>query len=73
MGTLLRIIHPELYAARDQVYQNLIDNPATLQEGDAVLEVLLYWMSLFSGYVIISNCLTLLHWDNYLQGLGMTS
>jgi hypothetical protein len=68
MGALLGIIHPELYAAGHQVYHNLIDNPAILQEGDAVLEVLQYWTSPFSGYVIISNWLTLLHRDNYSQG-----
>jgi hypothetical protein len=68
MGTLLGIIHPELYAAGHQVYHNLINNPALLQDGDAVLEALHYWTLLFSGYVIVSNCIMPLHHDNYLQG-----
>jgi hypothetical protein len=68
MGALLGIIHPELYAAGHQVYHNVIDNPAILQDGDTVLAVLRYWTLPFSGYGIISNCVMLLHRDNYSQG-----
>jgi hypothetical protein len=68
MGTFLRIIHPKLYVAGHQVYQNLIDNPAILQDGDAVLAIWHYWTSQFLGYGIISNCIMPLHHDNYSQG-----
>jgi hypothetical protein len=68
MGVLLRIIHPELYVAGHQVYHNLIDNPAILQDGDAVLAILCYCTLPFLGYGIISNCIMPLHHDNYSQG-----
>jgi hypothetical protein len=68
MGVFLNITHPNLYQARRQVYEKIVEDTAVVKEGDAVLGVLQDWTSPFSGYGLISNCTTPLHWDNNSQG-----
>src|SRR5271154_2149719 len=67
MGSLLRIIHPELYHARMEAMKSLAENPDMVKEGDEVFEVLDWWSTPFSGYSIISNRTTPLHRDNSAQ------
>lgn len=68
MGAFLIIVHPELYHAGRKVFFEIISNPMLVKEGEAVLQVLKYWTTPFSGYGLISNCSTPLHRDNYSQG-----
>ena len=68
IGAFLMIAHPELYMAGQKVFFEIIHNPAVIKEGDAVLEVLKYWTSPFSGYGLVSNCITPFHRDNNSQG-----
>jgi hypothetical protein len=68
MGAFLNIAHPDLYRAGRQVYMKILEDPSVVKEEDAVLGVLQYWTSPFSGYGFISNCTTPLHRDNNSQG-----
>ena len=67
MGAFLNIADPELYHAGWKVFFEIMKNPGVIAEGDAVLAVLKYWTSPFSGYGLIRNCVTP-HWDNNSQG-----
>ena len=68
MGAFLIIAHPELYHACRKVFFEIMKNPGAIEEGEAVLVVLKYWTSPFSGYGLISNCVTPTHRDNNSQG-----
>ena len=68
IGAFLSIAHPTLYHAGRKVFFDIINNPDHVKEGIAVLEVMKYWTTPFSGYGLISNCSTPLHRDNYSQG-----
>jgi hypothetical protein len=68
IGSLLIIAHPELYHAGRKVFEEIMNHPEVVKEGEAVLEVLKFWTSPFSGYGLISNCCTPLHRDNFSQG-----
>ena len=68
MGALLSIVHPELYEIGREVLKKVVNNPEMVKDGEDVLGVLRLWMTPFSGYGLISNCTTLLHWDNNSQG-----
>ena len=68
MGAFLNIANPELYRAGRKVFFEIMKNPGVIAEGDAVLAVLKYWTSPFSGYGLISNCVTPAHRDNNSQG-----
>lgn len=65
MGAFLYIAHPELYAAGRQVFRAIGENPSLIEESTAVLDILQYWTSPFSGYSVISNRVTPFHRDNY--------
>lgn len=65
IGAFLFIAHPELYNAGRQVFRTISQNPALVKEDAAVLDILQYWTSPFSGYGVISNRLTPFHRDNY--------
>jgi len=65
MGAFLWIIHPELYLTGRRVFHTMAQHPTMVREGIAVLDVLSYWTSPFSGYSIISNRMTPFHRDNY--------
>jgi len=68
MGAFLIIANPELYHAGWKVFLDIMKNPGVIAEGDAMLVVLKYWTSPFSGYGLISNCVTPAHQDNNSQG-----
>jgi hypothetical protein len=68
MGTLLSIVHPELYEIRWEVLQKVADHPEMVKDGEDVLEVMRLWTTPFSGYGLISNCNTPFHQDNNSQG-----
>jgi hypothetical protein len=65
MGAFLFIVHPELYDAGRQVFRTISTNPGLVKEDAAVLDILRYWTSPFSGYGVISNRITPFHRDNY--------
>jgi hypothetical protein len=64
MGSLLWIIHPELYHAGMEGLKALAENPDMVKEGDDVFQILHWWSTPFSGYSIISNRTTPVHRDN---------
>ncbi|KAF8228140.1 hypothetical protein L208DRAFT_1057278, partial [Tricholoma matsutake] len=68
MGALLSIVHPELYEIGRGVLKKVGDSPDMVKDGEEVLEVLWLWMTPFSGYGLISNCITPMHRDNNSQG-----
>ena len=49
MGAFLNIANPELYHAGQKVFFEIMKNPGVIAEGDAMLAVLKYWTSPFSG------------------------
>ncbi|KAF8231707.1 hypothetical protein L208DRAFT_1467477 [Tricholoma matsutake] len=61
IGSFLIIAHPELYHAGRKVFFEIMNHSDAVKDGEAVLEVLKYWTSPFSGYGLISNCCTPLH------------
>ncbi|KAF8226577.1 hypothetical protein L208DRAFT_1301052, partial [Tricholoma matsutake] len=67
MGALLSIIHPELYEIGWEVLKKVAEDPESVKDGEDVLAILQLWTSPFSGYGLISNCTTPLHWDNNSQ------
>ena len=68
MGAMLSIVHPELYEIGWEVLKKVTNNPEMVKDGEDVLKVLQLWTTPFSGYGLISNCTTPLHWDNNSQG-----
>ncbi|KAF8219058.1 hypothetical protein L208DRAFT_1124838, partial [Tricholoma matsutake] len=68
MGALLSIVHPELYEIGRGVLKKVGDSPDMVKDGEEVLEVLQLWTTPFSGYGLISNCITPMHQDNNSQG-----
>jgi hypothetical protein len=64
MGSLLSIIHPEMYRRSIEAFSYLADHPELVKEGKGVHQVLGSWSLPFSGYLLISNCCTPLHRDN---------
>ena len=68
IGVFLMIVHPKLYITGWKVFFEIMCNPAVIKEGDTVIEVLKYWTSPFSGYGLVSNCVTPCHQDNNSQG-----
>ena len=68
MGAVLSIIHPELYEIGWEVLKKVANHLEMVKDGEDILEVLRLWSTPFSGYGLISNCITPLHWDNNSQG-----
>jgi hypothetical protein len=64
MGSLLSIIHPEMYRRSMEAFSYLAAHPELVKEGEGVLQVLGAWSSPFSGYSLISNRRTPAHRDN---------
>lgn len=64
MGGVLRIMHPDLYAAGIQALVELAGSPELVKEGNDVLPILAVWSLPFSSYSIISNRKTPVHRDN---------
>jgi hypothetical protein len=55
MGALLRIIHPELYAAGIQALTTLASHPELVKEGDELAAILQVWSSPYSTCRVKAN------------------
>jgi len=58
LSAILVVIHPKLYDAGWKATKYLGNTPET-----GTKELLDGWASVFSGVSVISNCITMLHWD----------
>lgn len=68
MGALLNITHPEMYRAGREALKAIIEKPELVKEGEGAWDILRFWTTPFTGYGLISNCITPLHRDNNSQG-----
>lgn len=64
IGALLKIIHPELYAAGKRCCQKLYENPAQVTKADLLHEVLTFWSAPFTALSVIANRKSPFHRDN---------
>jgi Oxygenase domain of the 2OGFeDO superfamily len=63
IGGILSIIHPDLYKAGIEAFDQLAHDHSKVQEHDEYLQLLQYWTTPFSGMSIISNRETPIHQD----------
>ena len=68
MGAFLNITHPEMYQAGQAAMKMILEKPDMVKEGKETWDILRYWTTPFTGYALISNCITPLHRDNNSQG-----
>jgi hypothetical protein len=56
-------MHPQLYRTGNEAFRHIIAHPDVVKESDVVSEVIMSWMSPFSGMSVVSNRETPFHRD----------